>query len=313
MSAVQIREVRQGDLESVLALYAAIEDSPADVLTLVENRIGSVRGVIIQPALNCAFEQIGPHFWRMDMPAMADAHLHSLVQPLLSTLESYIQISDQNFDLQRRLTRTARDLAQAQQDYQRATSALARQVQNLTQTEARLRSSESQLKHIIDLLPQQIYAVDDQDHIILANKSLADAFDLNAEDLSGVNIHDLMHQPGADNIWPNSTDQANIDVRRDNTRIDLPDHMLATPAGQRFFHVTKIPFPLNGNEQLRVLTVATDITEHKEAEQAIRHLNQELEQRVMHRTADLARANASLHDAKEIGRASCRERVSSPV
>ena len=34
MSAVQIREVRQGDLESVLALYAAIEDSSADVLTL---------------------------------------------------------------------------------------------------------------------------------------------------------------------------------------------------------------------------------------------------------------------------------------
>ena len=36
MSAVQIREVRQGDLESVLALYAAIEDSSADVLTLEE-------------------------------------------------------------------------------------------------------------------------------------------------------------------------------------------------------------------------------------------------------------------------------------
>ena len=36
MSAVHIREARQADLESVLALYAAIEDSPADVLTLEE-------------------------------------------------------------------------------------------------------------------------------------------------------------------------------------------------------------------------------------------------------------------------------------
>lgn len=36
MSTVQIREARQADLESVLGLYAAIEDSPADVLNLEE-------------------------------------------------------------------------------------------------------------------------------------------------------------------------------------------------------------------------------------------------------------------------------------
>ncbi len=34
MSTVHIREATPADLESVLALYAAIEDSPADVLTL---------------------------------------------------------------------------------------------------------------------------------------------------------------------------------------------------------------------------------------------------------------------------------------
>lgn len=34
MSTVHIREATPDDLESVLALYAAIEDSPADVLTL---------------------------------------------------------------------------------------------------------------------------------------------------------------------------------------------------------------------------------------------------------------------------------------
>jgi len=36
MSTVHIREARPGDLENVLSLYAAIEDSPADVLTLEE-------------------------------------------------------------------------------------------------------------------------------------------------------------------------------------------------------------------------------------------------------------------------------------
>jgi len=36
MSTLHIREATQADLESVLALYAAIEDSPADVLALEE-------------------------------------------------------------------------------------------------------------------------------------------------------------------------------------------------------------------------------------------------------------------------------------
>ena len=36
MSTVHIREARRADLENVLALYAAIEDSPADVLNLDE-------------------------------------------------------------------------------------------------------------------------------------------------------------------------------------------------------------------------------------------------------------------------------------
>jgi len=40
MSTLHIREATMADLESVLALYAAIEDSPADVLTLEQAQTG---------------------------------------------------------------------------------------------------------------------------------------------------------------------------------------------------------------------------------------------------------------------------------
>ena len=102
---------------------------------------------------------------------LAENNLIHLVQPLLSTLETLIITQDHNTDLQRTLARVSRSLDDLQQDYQRATDTLVKQVHSLLQAESKLSSSETHLKHIIDLLPQQIYAIDNNDRMILANES----------------------------------------------------------------------------------------------------------------------------------------------
>jgi signal transduction histidine kinase len=82
-------------------------------------------------------------------------------------------------------------------------------------------------------------------------------------------------------------------------RVDIPEQELSTIHGTRFFHITKIPFNYNSQtEYSGVLTVATDITSHKEAEKSFKELNHDLEARVQARTAELEQSNLHLQQAK---------------
>lgn len=286
---------RKDLLSRVFAIYC---QQPEPIIQLANHHIEQVKGVVVYPAEQCCLQQISPHFWKMGIPSMAEAHLYNLVNPLLITLESLVHSHDHNIDLQRRLKRINRDLEQAQYDYHRATHALAQQVQHLTTIENKLRHGEAKLKRIIDLLPQQIYAIDENNTILLVNQAYAQAHNLSIEQIIGQQTKDIAPPDDVASGWFKTAQEANYKVRQEQIRVDIPERPLATMNGQRIFHVTKIPFNEDNEHQLGVLTVATDITEHKQAAQAIQKLNFELEARVAERTAALEQANLHLQQAK---------------
>ncbi|MFO1391155.1 MAG: ATP-binding protein [Agitococcus sp.] len=287
---------RKDLLSHVFAIYTQHVNN---VIELVHAQTDNVKGLILYPSNNCFLEHISPHFWKMGVPDMAQTHLENVVLPLLAALDSLVTAHDENIDLQRRMRRISRDLEQIQFDYHHATQALALQVQNLTQTESKLRASESQLKHIIDLLPQQIYAIDHNNIMLLVNQSFLQAHGQPAENIIGKATKDIAPLDDINSGWFDTAQHANATVREQHIRVDIPQQELSTTDGNRFFHITKIPFNYNPNNKTSgVLTVATDITSHKETEKTFKELNQELEARVLARTAELEQANLHLQQAK---------------
>ena len=69
---------------------------------------------------------------------------------------------------------------------------------------------------------------------------------------------------------------------------------LDLPSGRRVFHSSLIPAYNETGRISRIIGISRDITERKQTEEKIRKLNQELEQRVLDRTAELAVANKEL-------------------
>ncbi|MBL8057885.1 MAG: response regulator [Anaerolineales bacterium] len=78
---------------------------------------------------------------------------------------------------------------------------------------------------------------------------------------------------------------------------DSLEYELEVGAGPRWFLARVSPIPAAAGPTQAVSMLVRDITERKQAEQAIHQLNAELEQRVAQRTRDLSRANAELQRA----------------
>lgn len=155
--------------------------------------------------------------------------------------------------------------------------------------EKALLSSESLLKSIMDNAPALISAKDLEGNVMMTNRRFEVLDGPSPEDFIGKNVYDLFPFEIADALWKNDLAALEADAPVESEEIVAhKDGVLHT------YHTVKFPLYENTGKTFGTCAISVDITERKEAEEALRKTQDELEKRVEERTTELVKTNEQL-------------------
>ncbi len=149
------------------------------------------------------------------------------------------------------------------------------------------------LRSIIDNIPDEVYVKDTASRFVAVNP-------VTARFLGAPSPDDIIGKCDADFFPPGLADQFLAEEQallyRDQPCVNR-EVAVQDPAGNtRWVLTTKVPLRNRGGIITGLLGVNRDITERKRSEQELRQLNEQLEQRVSERTAELRQAMGRLEE-----------------
>ena len=137
--------------------------------------------------------------------------------------------------------------------------------------QAALRRSEQELRRIIDLVPQYIFAKDAQGHIILANQAFANVMGLPLNEIIGCRFERLNDEKLQVRLY-GMTDRQVIES---GTSLHNPEYEVFDAKGRHILRTSKIVLPLSGADAL--LSVTVELTELRSAEESAKRSQQNFE------------------------------------
>ncbi|MGQ0765462.1 MAG: sensor histidine kinase [Gemmatimonadota bacterium] len=201
-----------------------------------------------------------------------------------SVADELTSLREQNAELQDLLRRHTGELTTSQKEL----------VQEIRRREAAQDASslnESRLRQIIDLVPHWIFAKDDFGTIVLANEAVARAYGVTLKEMIGRKDTAFL----SNSVEVRRARETDDIVFADDTLTHSYEEDIHLASGEtRIFQTSKVALKTANSDRRAVVGVSIDITERKRAEDEVRALNSDLEERVRARTAELAAANREL-------------------
>ena len=163
-----------------------------------------------------------------------------------------------------------------------------------TKGKKELEKEERFSENIITTIPDSLLVLDSDLRIKSANRTFYDTFHVKPEKVIGSSISELLKDKEGK---LNSELKKLFGTALTLNNFELPYQI--QELGERIFNVRARGIFISPEEGVGELVVIQDITKRKKAEEGIRRLNEELEQKVSERTRELAIANKQLQEASQ--------------
>ena len=139
----------------------------------------------------------------------------------------------------------------------------------------RIRAAEQSrlVRQVIDSVPHLVYLKDADGRYVLANQATADLFGRSVENLIGHRIEELHQDPGTVRRYQ----QQDREVLETGQQLAVEETFVRTDGDTLCFHSIKRPF-VQGDGQVMVLGVDSNITELKRVQQALRSAKEAAEE-----------------------------------
>lgn len=233
----------------------------------------------------------------------------SFARPLDELVQQSRRIATKDLTPGKRITSRIIEVQQLSDSLEKMRGSLEYYFRATNQAEEAWRSNLQFLETLVDTIPNPLFFRDTNGIYLGCNKTYAEQIlGLPREQIIGRSHHELLEA-----IPP---DLAELHHRQDLKLIREPGvHIYEAKAQcadgvRRDFVIYKATFNDAAGNIAGIVGVMLNITERKQAEEAVRKLNEQLEQRVYERTAQLKATNQELQQAKETAEAANRAKSS---
>jgi diguanylate cyclase (GGDEF)-like protein/PAS domain S-box-containing protein len=134
------------------------------------------------------------------------------------------------------------------------------------QTEDSLRAAQVELQATLDALPDLLFEIGEQGHYRAVHSGNRNALMLDADLLIGRSVREVLPQEAADACMAALTQAVQ------KGRSHGVQYYLDRQGNRQWFELSVVRKPTMTDEEIRCIAIARDITERKEAEEAIRHM-----------------------------------------
>ena len=176
--------------------------------------------------------------------------------------------------------------------------AAARDITGRKKAEEALRRLNQRNEMILNSAGEGIYGTDIDGNIMFINPAAQKMLGFSSEDLIGKNSHQTFHHTKSDgNPYPIEECPLHRSLNEGESYRGQ-DEVFWTRDGRMFF-IEHVNTPLVENNRVAgAVVVFRDVTERRKVEEEIRKLNDELEQRVIMRTADFEKKSLELQESQ---------------